>query len=169
MAVRWRVDHAVGSPISVYTPAPFSAVFGPTGTVIGNAGGDYNADGSNYDVPKIPSFGPHLPGQSRKAFLNGLFPASAFPAPPLGQEGTLGRNTYDQPGYSNLNFTFEKLFHAPWFFGEKMQIEGKGEVFNLFNRANLTNVTSDLSSSLFGHATSQMPARSLQIHLRASF
>jgi hypothetical protein len=50
-----------------------------------------------------------------------------------------------------------------------MQIEGKGEVFNLFNRANLTNVTSDLSSSLFGHATNQLPARSLQIHLRASF
>lgn len=158
-----------GLPFSVYTSAPFKAVFGPTGAVIGNAGGDYNADGSNYDVPNIPSFGPHLPGQSRKAFLNGLFPASAFPAPPLGQEGTLGRNTYDQPGYSNLNFTFEKLFHAPWFFGEKMQIEGKGEVFNLFNRANLTNVTSDLSSSLFGHATSQLPARSVQIHLRASF
>jgi hypothetical protein len=158
-----------GLPFSVYTTAPFSAVFGPTGTVIGNAGGDYNADGSNYDVPDIPSFGSHLSGQSRKAFLTGLFPASAFPTPPLGQEGTLGRNTYDQPGYSNLNFTFEKLFHAPWFFSEKMQIEAKGEVFNLFNRANLTTVTSDLSSSLFGHATSQLPARSLQIHLRASF
>jgi hypothetical protein len=158
-----------GLPFSVYTTAPFSAVLGPTGAVIGNAGGDYNADGSNYDVPDVPSFGSHLPGQSRKAFLTGLFPASAFPTPPLGQEGTLGRNTYDQPGYNNLNFTFEKLFHASWFFGEKMQIETKGEVFNLFNRANLTTVTSDLSSSLFGHATNQLPARSLQIHLRASF
>jgi len=158
-----------GLPFTVYTSAPFSPVFNAAGQVIGNAGGDYNADGSDYDVPNIPTFGSHLPGQGRKAFLNGLFPASAFPTPALGSEGSLGRNTYDGPGYNNVNFTFEKFFHTPWFFGEKMQIEAKGEVINLFNRANLTGMNSDLSSSLFGHSTNQLPARSLQIHLRASF
>jgi len=50
-----------------------------------------------------------------------------------------------------------------------MRIEAKGEVFNLFNRSNLTSVTSDLSSGSFGFATSQLPPRSLQLHLRASF
>jgi TonB dependent receptor len=158
-----------GLPFTVYTTAPFSPVYNSAGKLIGNAGGDYNADGSDFDVPNVPSFGSHLKGQSRKSFLNGLFPASAFPTPTLGTEGNLGRNTYDQYGYNNVDFTFEKFFHTPWFFGEKMQIEARGEVFNLFNRANLTGMTSDLSSSLFGHSVNQLPARSLQIHLRASF
>jgi hypothetical protein len=158
-----------GLPFSVYTTAPFSAVRNSAGQIIGNAGGDYNADGSDYDVPNTPIFGSHLKSQSRKAFLTGLFPASAFPTPALGVEGNLGRNTYDGPGYNNVNFTFGKFFHTPWFFGEKMQIEAKGEVTNLFNRANLLGVNSDLSSSLFGTSTNQFPARTLQLHLRASF
>ena len=153
----------------LFRSAPFSPVFNPAGQVVGNTGGDYNADGSDFDVPGVPAFGSHLPGQSRKAFLNGLFPASAFPTPAPGTEGNLGRNTYDGPGYNNVNFTFEKFFYTPWFFGEKMQIEAKGEVTNLFNRANLIGMNSDLSSSLFAHSVNQLPARYLQIHLRATF
>jgi hypothetical protein len=158
-----------GLPFTVYTSAPFNPVFNSAGQVVGNTGGDYNADGSDFDVPNVPSFGSHLKGQSRKAFLDGLFPASAFPGPALGTEGNLGRNTYDGPGYNNVDFTFEKFFHTPWLFGEKMQIEAKGEVTNLFNRANLVGVNSDLSSSLFAHSVNQLPARYLQLHLRATF
>jgi hypothetical protein len=158
-----------GLPFSVYTSAAFNPVYNSSGQVIGNTGGDYNADGSDYDVPEAPSFGNHLSGQNKKDYLSGIFPASAFPVPSLGTEGNLGRNTYDGPGYNNLDFTFEKFFSTPWFFGERMKIEAKGEVFNLFNRSNLTSVTSDLSSGSFGFATSQLPPRSLQLHLRASF
>jgi len=158
-----------GLPFTVYTSAPFQPVFNSSGNVIGNTGGDYNADGVDYDVPNAPSFGNHLSGQHKKNFLNGLFAASAFPAPALGQEGNLGRNTYNQPGYNNLNFTFEKFFSVPWFSGEKLRLEARGEVFNLFNRVNLTGVNSDLSSGLFGHSTNQLPPRSLQIHIRAIF
>ncbi len=159
-----------GQPFTVYTTASFAPVFDAAGNVVGNTGGDYNADGSNFDVPNEPIFGNHLPGQPRRAFLNGLFPASAFPIPTPGTEGNLGRNTYDGPGYNNVDFTFEKFFNTPWFFGEKMQIEAKGEVTNLFNRANLWGMNSDLSNpTLFGHSTNQFPARYLQIHLRASF
>jgi hypothetical protein len=163
----WLIQ--TGLPFTVYTSAPFSPVFNSAGQVVGNTGGDYNADGSDFDVPNVPAFGPHLPGQPRKAFLNGLFPASAFPVPTPGTEGNLGRNTYDGPGYNNVDFTFGKFFFTPWFFGEKMQIEAKGEVTNLFNRANLVGVNSDLSSSLFAHSVNQLPARYLQIHLRATF
>jgi len=158
-----------GLPFTVYTSAPFKPVFDASGNVVGNTGGDYNADGSNYDVPNTPSFGNHLSGKKKKDFLNGLFVASDFPAPTLGKEGDLGRNTYDQPGYNNLNFTFEKFFDIPFFFNEKMRIEARGETFNLWNRVNLHNVTSDMTNGLFGHATGQLPARSLQFHVRASF
>ncbi len=158
-----------GLPFTVYTSAPFAPVFDAGGNVVGNTGGDYNADGNNYDTPNAPLFGNHLNGQGKTKFLNGLFPASAFPAPALGAEGNIGRNTFDQPGYNNLNFTFEKFFTTPWFTSERLKIQAKGEVFNLFNRVNLMGVTSDLNSSLFGHSVNQLPARSLQFHLRASF
>jgi outer membrane receptor protein involved in Fe transport len=138
-------------------------------TIVGNNGGDYNADGYNTKLPNVPTFGAHLGGQSKTKFLNGIFTASQFPAPALGVEGNLGRNTYDRPGYKDFDFTFEKYFGLPWFFSEKMKIEAKGEVFNLFNRTNLNGVDSGMTDSTFGESTSQLPPRSLQLHLRASF
>lgn len=162
---------ATGLPFTVYSTAPFAPVYDANGNVVGNTGGDYNADGYNWDIPNTPSFGRHLSGVSNKKYLKGIFTESSFPAPTLGVEGNLGRNTYDQPGYNNLDFTFEKFFDVPWFFSEKMRIEARGEVTNLFNRVNLTGVTSDLNSSasVFGHSVNQLPARYLQFHLRASF
>jgi hypothetical protein len=169
-----------GLPFSVYTSAGFAAICSggvatvnggcPTGsTIIGNSGGDYNADGTNWDVPDVPSFGPHLSGQGKQKFLNGLFSASAFPAPALGVQGTLGRNTYDNEGYNNVDFTVAKIFSAPWFFGERLRLEARGEFYNLFNRSNLTGVQGDLSQGNFGKATSQLNARYIQLHLRAIF
>jgi hypothetical protein len=160
-----------GLPFTVYTTAPFAPVFNSAGDVVGNTGGDYNADGYDWDIPNAPSFGRHLSGVGNKKYLTGIFSESAFPAPSLGQEGNLGRNTYDQPGYNNLDFTFEKFFDVPWFFSEKMRIEARGEVTNLFNRVNLTGVVSDLNSSpsAFGHSQNQLPPRYLQFHIRASF
>lgn len=142
----------------------------PAGTtIIGNSGGDYNADGYNTKMPNTPSFGNHLSGQSKNQFLHGIFTASDFPAPALGQIGNLGRNTYDEPNYKDFDFTFEKYFSLPFFFGEKLKLQGKGEVFNLFNRSNLGNVDAGMTDSSFGKSTSQLPPRSLQAHLRVSF
>ena len=138
-------------------------------TIIGNSGGNYNADGYNTALPNVPTFGPHLGGQSKAKFLSGIFAASDFPAPALGGVGNLGRNTYDKPGYKDFDFTFEKYFSLPWFFSEKMKIEAKGEVFNLLNRTNLYSLDSNMADSSFGKATNQLPPRSLQLHLRASF
>jgi hypothetical protein len=174
-----------GLPFTVYTSAAFHGACGtvaaPVACAAGqaftvNTGGDYNADGTNYDVPNVPSLGRHLTGQNKADFLKGIFgsptggaAAAKFPAPALGGEGNLGRNTYDASGYNNLDFTFEKFFGVPWFFGEKMKIEAKGEVFNLFNRSNLWTMSGDLSTGNFGQATNQLPGRSFQLHMRASF
>jgi hypothetical protein len=158
-----------GLPYSVYTSQGFSPVYDEDGNVVGNNGGDYNADGSNYDVPNLPAFGNKLSGKHKRDYLTGVFAAADFPTPTLGTQGNLGRNTYDGPGYNNVDFTVEKFFNTPFFFGEKMKIETKLEVTNLFNRSNLTGFTSDLSSGSFGQATNQLPARYLQLHIRASF
>ena len=158
-----------GLPFTVFNGSSFHGVFDDTGKLTGNTGGDYNADGYNYDVPNAPSFGNHLSGKHKKDYLNGLFSAAAFPAPSLGVEGNLGRNTYDEPGYNNFDFTFEKSFSLPFFFGERMKIEAKGEVFDLFNRSNLIAVDSNMADGAFGQATNQLTPRRFQLHLRASF
>ena len=128
-------------------------------------GGDYNADGINFDMPNTPSFGSHLSGQSKQKFLTGLFPASAFPAPPKGQEGSLGRNTYDNPGYNSFNLTLGKSFPIR----ERLKLEARGEFFNVFNRVNLVSVDGNMSDGNFGKATNQLPGRVVQLHFRATF
>jgi len=179
-----------GLPFTVTTSQAFAAVCAgnasgdcydstgawiPGSVITGNSGGDYNADGTNYDSPNVPTFGAHLSGQHKKNYLTGLFAggASAFPSPVANsatpKEGTLGRNTYDQLGYNNMDFNFAKFFSTPWFFGEKMKIEARGEVINLFNRVNLTGVNSDMNGSAFGTSGSVLAPRSLQLHIRASF
>lgn len=158
-----------GEPVTVYTTAAFEPVFDSNNNLIGNAGGDYNGDGYNWDIPNAPSFGRHMSGQSKKQFLNGIFAASDFPAPSLGQEGNLGRNTYNAPGYANVNMNIEKAFSIPWLGGERMNLECRGEVYDLLNRANLMNLDSNMADALFGHATGQQPSRSLQFHVRAQF
>jgi hypothetical protein len=174
-----------GLPFTVYTSAQFHGMCGTAAAPVAcasgqpftvNTGGDYNADGTTYDLPNVPSLGRHLSGQSKSNFLNGVFgppvggaAAAKFPTPSLGVEGGLGRNTYDAPGYNRLDFTVDKFFGVPWFFGEKLKIEAKGEIFNMFNRSNLWTMSGDLSTGNFGQATNQLPARSFQLHLRASY
>ncbi|HEY3625415.1 MAG TPA: TonB-dependent receptor [Terracidiphilus sp.] len=163
-----------GLPFTVYTSRAFDPIFDASGNVVGNKGGDYNADGTNYDTPNVPAFGRHLTGKKKGDYLKGIFgpsatAASQFPAPGLGMEGNLGRNTYDQPGYNNVDLNIAKFFNFPWFFGEKLRLEARGEILNLFNRANLTLVSSDMTSGTFGQATNSLPARTITFHVRASF
>jgi hypothetical protein len=75
--------------------------------------------------------------------------------PALGQQGNVGRNTYSGPGLANLNAEFAKVM--TW---ERFSLEFRADVFNLFNRVNLTQPDGDLSSSLFGQSTSQNLPRS---------
>jgi hypothetical protein len=164
-----------GQPFTVYNGGAFSPVWNnpscasaitPGCQVVGNTGGDYNADGFDFDVPNTPSFGNHI-SASRSDFLKGLFPASAFPSPALGHEGNLGRNTYDGPGFAVVNLSAQRTFKISKL-GEAGSFELRGEFLNLFNRVNLTNPISDLSSSLFGTSQGQSTPRQIQIlaHIR---
>ena len=156
----WRLSTIAilqsGLPFSVYTSASYPS-------------GDYNADGYNYDQPNTPAFGNTL-STSRSDFLRGIFKASDFPAPPRGQKGDLGRNTFEGPGLANVNINAIKAVHIQWFTGQEgATLELRGEIFNLLNRVNLTAPSSDLSSGLFGKSTGQRQPRALQLGLRIAF
>jgi len=147
-----------GQPFTVYTSAQFSA------------GGDYNADGYNYDMPDVPAFGRTI-GSNRSSFSPygpGIFQASAFPTPPPGTEGDLGRNTYNGPGFAQVNFAIERKFPLR-FLGSAGQFELRGEFLNAFNRVNFEQPVSDLSNTQFGHSEGQYMPRQIQLQARISF
>jgi len=159
-----------GLPFSVYCSAPFQPVFGANGNVVGNTGCDYNADGFGYDYPDTPAFGNHKSGLSRSDYINGIFQASDFPAPPLGKEGNLGRDTFRGPGFANTDMSLVKTARIPWFIGtEGAKFQFRADFFNLFNRVNLTQVNGDLSSPVFGRSTSASSGRDVQFGVRLAF
>lgn len=170
----WQVSNVTilqsGTPYSVFCSAPFHAIRNSAGQIIGNSGCDYNADGFNYDYPNAPSFGNSRSGLSRSDYLTGVFLASDFPAPPLGQEGDLGRDTFRGPGFANTDVSISKSGRVPFFLGtEGLRIQFRTDFFNAFNRVNLTQVNGDLNSPQFGKSTSAFGARNIQFGLRLSF
>jgi hypothetical protein len=158
-----------GLPFSVICSRPFAAVRS-AGTVVGNSGCDYNADGFNYDFPNTPSFGNTKAGLSRSDYGRGVVSRTDFPAPPLGKQGDLGRNTFRGPGYAGTDFSILKNTSVPWLSGiEDANLQFRVEIFNLFNRVNFGTVNGDLASTQFGRSTSALPARNIQLGLRLEF
>ncbi len=147
---------------------PFSVWNGAAAT----AGGDYNRDGGGgavgggfYDRPNAPAPGAIKTSFEKKDFLNGLFPASVFPAPAPGQSGTLGRNTFRGPKYSTIDLSLARSFKVL----EGKQIQIRFEAFNALNNVNLYLPNADLSLSNFGKSTQAFEARTLQIGARFIF
>jgi hypothetical protein len=166
-----------GLPYTVFTSAPFQPVWNnascatavtPGCAVVGNTGGDYNADGNNYDVPNAPPFSADK-SYSRSQFLTGVFLPSDFPAPPLGQEGNLGRNVFRGPGLAQVDLSLLKNFHIPWFVHEGATLQFRAEAYNVLNRVNLSGFDTNLSSGTFGLATSTFVPRSFQFAARIEF
>jgi hypothetical protein len=139
-----------GFPFNVNTSAPY-----PTG--------DYNGDGVNNDRPNTPSFGLELPDDGRQAYINGLFPASAFPRPDV--IGDLPRNAYRGPGFASTDLSLFKNFSMP----RESKLQFRVEFFNLFNRVNLRLPNGNLSQGTFGRSTQAFSAREIQFALKLIF
>ena len=127
--------------------------------------GDYNADGSAGDRPNAPLTRLQSSDYSRQQYLNGIFPASAFPIPVKGTDGTLGRNTFRGPGFQEIDMSLDKRFPLT----ERVRMEIRIEGFNAFNRVNLNGPSSDLSSNTFGQSTSTLSPRQFQAGVRLEF
>jgi hypothetical protein len=142
-------------------------------TVLNSAypAGDYNADGTAFDRPNAPSIDIPRSGFSRQQFLSGIFPASAFPIPVKGTNGTLGRNTFRGPGFLEVDMSLAKRFAIT----ERVHMQLRADAFNALNRVNLNapmsgNVPAlDLSSATFGQSTSALSPRQFQFGARIEF
>jgi hypothetical protein len=142
-----------GGPFSVYNGASYAA------------GGDYNADGTNFDYPNVS--GSINNSHSRQDFIDrGIFDSSSFTAPTPGTNGNEKRNQFRNPNYINIDSSMLKNNRL---FNERVNLQLKFEFFNVLNRVNLQGVQSDLSSSQFGKVTSTYDPRSIQVGARLSF
>jgi hypothetical protein len=149
------------------------------------AGGDFNADAVNNDRPNAPSLGNSVSSERINWVNPGAGPfkisttsASGIPstaeklaffgAPsPRPKNGTLGRNTFEGPGFANTDFSVFKNIKLP--LGESTRLQFRAEFFNIFNRVNFRQPTVTLSSTTFGRATSTFTARQVQFGLKIIF
>ncbi len=145
---------------------PFSVWTGAAST----AGGDYNRDagggavgGGFYDRPNAPTN--INTNFSRRDFLTGLFPASAFPAPTPGTNGNLGRNTFRGPSFTTLDVSVSRKFA----FSETKCLIFKLDAFNALNNVNLYLPNADLSLATFGKSTQAFEPRTLQASVKFLF
>ena len=102
---------------------------------------------------------------SQEDFLNGLFPASAFPKPAPGTNGTLGRNTFRGPRYATLDLSLTRTIGL----GGVRQAQLRLDVYNALNTLNLFLPNADLSVSNFGKSTQAFDARVVQLGVKVQF
>lgn len=86
----------------------------------------------------IAGVSPYL--NNDRNFLN----PAAFAAPAAGEYGNLPRNALKGPGFSQVDLIFNKRFR----FTERMNVEFRTEIFNIFNRANFANPSATLNNPL---------------------
>jgi hypothetical protein len=130
-----------------------------------NPAGDYNMDGTAGDRPNARVASLPQSGFSRAQLLSGIFPASAFPIPAPGTDGTLGRNTFRGPGFAEVDLSLGKRFNIT----ERLHLAFRSDSYNVLNHVNLNTPASDLSSSNFGKSTSALLPRLYQGGVRLEF
>jgi len=87
------------------------------------------------------------------------------PIAQAGQFGNAGRNIAQGPGFEQWDFSALKNFRV----NENKTVQFRGELFNIFNRANLGLPVNDLNSSNFGQIQTSSPGRLVQFALKFLF
>jgi hypothetical protein len=116
--------------------------------VVNTPGGNASRNTRRPDL--IPGVDPFL----RDGDLRYLNPA-AFAIPAPGTYGNLPRNFLKGPVFHQFDLTLQKSFRVT----EKINLQFRSEIYNLFNRANFANPPASLPNNLGTGATSQQPGQ----------
>jgi hypothetical protein len=110
-----------------------------------NARSQYNTPGST-GVPNIIAPFKVLGGIGANAYW---FDPSSFDAPPNGQQGNLGRNVLNGPGFFNLDASIFRRFPIT----ERVNLEFRGEAYNVTNTPQYATPNVELGNVNFGRIT----------------
>ncbi len=131
--------------------------------------GDSSLTGSpSTDMPNL--VGPVHIHNPRASADHTYFDQSAFvatscyftgttPSPDCGTFGTANRRFFHGPGINNTDLGISKMIPL----NEAMHFEIRGEFFNIFNHAQFSNPTGDISNETFGNVTSARDPRIGQV------
>ena len=115
--------------------------------VINTPGG--NASRNTRRPNLVAGVNPFLTGANGLQFLN----PAAFSIPAPGTYGNLLRNALKGPTFHQFDLTFQKKFMLT----ERVNMEFRSEIYNLFNKANFSNPPATLPNTLTSTLTSQQP------------
>ncbi len=138
------------NPGAMITGAPIPS---PCGGTITN----YEFSDSYFEVPNYSNAITDCPGQSTTNFI---------PAPGI------GKNSFPGPRYRDADITIAKSFGLPNMrvLGDNAAIEIKADMLNVFNITNLNpGISSNITSSNFGQATSALGSRIIDFQARFNF
>jgi len=138
---------------------------------LGGAGTDYS--NSTFMQGPNANFG----NGALSYFTVPTFPESGIPPAP-----TVGRNILRGPNYLGIDMTVQKSFGLPniKFLGEGARIDIRANLFNIFNKLNLSPLTANSSdqmisfdgtssNSLFGQPQSALAGRTVELQARFTF
>jgi hypothetical protein len=111
---------------------------------------------------RVPDYSTAVAGNSFPGVAAGLPPAPG-----------LARNSFDGPGYRDVDLSVTKGFGLPTLpvLGENAKFEIRADAFNLFNLLNFNpgSVSSNITSQNFGQAQSALGSRTVSLQARFSF
>ena len=90
---------------------------------------------------------------------------SAYRTPLRGTLGSAGVGTFRGPGLANLDLSLQKVFPVT----EKVNLEFRGEMFNVTNTPAFQGINRNASSVNFGEVTEAQDARLVQFALKFWF
>jgi hypothetical protein len=93
------------------------------------------------------------------------FNTGAFAHAAMGTFGDVGRNTMDGPAFQQWDFSAVKTIPIH----ESMNLQFRGEIFNIFNNVNFLLPNNDINSPGFGQITAAQPGRIVQLALKFQF
>lgn len=140
---RWLEGWQVHSIVTMKTGQPFTPVLGMDTSLTGTFAARPNYDPQAFQV------------KDGQVFINRnlpLDPVSRLPLsviPQTGQFGNLGRNVFTGPGYKNVDLSVVKQTRV----NERLALQTRVEVFNIFNTTNLAQPERRMNEPLFGRSS----------------
>jgi hypothetical protein len=115
------------------------------------------------DTPNI--VGPLHVTDPRKSSSHYFFDPNAFASTALGQQGNANRRFFHGPGVNNWDFALLKNTQ----FTERLNLQFRAELFNVFNHAQFLNPSGLMPSSNFGIVPGARDPRIGQLSLKLNF
>jgi hypothetical protein len=130
------------------------------------SGQDNSRTGLGFDRPKLTGTSPAPAATADKRVW---FTPAAFAVNDLGTSGTLGRNAFYGPQLYSWDMGIFKNNRV----SERVNVQFRAEMFNIFNQTNFANPNNNLSGGGFGAITSTVSAggepRIIQFGLKLTF